>query len=150
MILLNHRCLLECSDISVPNIMMDARPLYPDGYHPVRQNYTPDCLSRVSPLSRTGHPVRYFYIDFGLSTRFAAGTSPYVVGDIGRDRDVPELSDDVPYDAFKVDIFSLGNVYHKEFQQVGADLWPPSYCTLNPASHRSIRMSDSYHPSSTT
>ncbi|KAL7284782.1 hypothetical protein ACG7TL_002089 [Trametes sanguinea] len=43
------------------------------------------------------------------------GASTLVVGDVGRDADVPELSDHVPYDAFKVDIFSLGNVYSKLF-----------------------------------
>ena len=110
---------LTLSDIAVQNIMMDARPLYPEGHHPVRRNYTPDSMHRISALSRADRPVRYYYIDFGLSTHFPPGTSPYVVGDIGRDRDVPELSDDVPYDAFKVDIYSLGNVYDQEFQQVG-------------------------------
>lgn len=98
--------------------MMDARPLYPDEYHPVRRNYTPDARYKITPLTRADHPVRYYYIDFGLSTHFAPGTSSYVVGDIGRDTDVPELSDDVPYDPFKVDIFSLGNVYFKELDQV--------------------------------
>lgn len=105
-------------DISIPNIMMDARPLFPDGYHPVHQNYTRDALYRVSPLPRLQNPVRYYFIDFGLSTRVPPDASSYVVGEIGRDTDVPELSDHVPYDAFKVDIFSLGHVYHKEFEQV--------------------------------
>ncbi|KAI0800216.1 kinase-like domain-containing protein [Fomes fomentarius] len=112
-----HRHRVAHRDISVPNIMMDARPLYPDGYHPVHQNYTRDALYRVSPLSRLQNPVRYYFIDFGLSTRFPPDASSYVVGEIGRDTDVPELSDHVPYDAFKVDIFSMGNVYHKEFEQ---------------------------------
>ena len=109
---------LTLSDIAVQNIMMDARPLYPEGYHPVRQNYTPDGMYTISPLSRTDRPVRYYYIDFGLSVQFAPGAAPYVVGDVGRDTDVPELSDSVPYDAFKVDIFALGNLFYKEFYQV--------------------------------
>ncbi|KAI0806721.1 kinase-like domain-containing protein [Fomes fomentarius] len=104
-------------DISVPNIMMDAQPLYPEGYHPARPDHTPDALYKVTPLSRADHPVRYYYIDFGLSTCFSPGASSYVVGEIGRDTEVPELSDDIPYDAYKVDIFSLGNVYSKEFEQ---------------------------------
>ena len=97
---------------------MDAQALYPEGFHPVRLNYTPDILYRATHFTRAEHPVRYFYIDFGLSTRFAPGASSYVLGDVGRDTDVPELSNDVPYDAFKVDIFSLGNVFSKEFEQV--------------------------------
>ncbi|KAF9807924.1 hypothetical protein IEO21_08019 [Rhodonia placenta] len=66
---------------------------------------------------RIDHPVRYHLIDFGISTRFPVGSSTYVTGLKGRDKDVPELSADVPYDAMKVDIFTLGNLYHKEFVQ---------------------------------
>jgi len=38
-----------------------------------------------------------------------------VLGLAGRDREVPELSDEVPYDPFKVDIFTIGNVLRREF-----------------------------------
>lgn len=41
-----------------------------------------------------------------------------VVGDVGRDAEVPELSWDVPYDPFKADIYALGNLFDKEFEQV--------------------------------
>lgn len=100
--------------------MMDARPLFPGGYHPVQIHYTPDGLYEVSPLTRYEHPVRYYIIDFDLSTRFPPDTPTYVVGDVGRDTEVPELSNDVPYDPFKVDVFSLGNVYFQEFGQVNS------------------------------
>ncbi|KAL7284778.1 hypothetical protein ACG7TL_002085 [Trametes sanguinea] len=112
-----HRHHVAHRDISTPNIMMDAKNLYPTGHHPVRLGYTPDTLYPVSALPRAGRKVRYFYIDFGLSARFPAGASSYVLGKFGRDTEVPELSDDIPYDAFKVDIFSLGNVYSKLFEE---------------------------------
>ncbi|KAI8968722.1 kinase-like protein [Trametes punicea] len=112
-----HRHRVAHRDIAVSNIMMDAKSLYPGGHHPIRLGYTPDSLYPVSALPRAGRDVRYLYIDFGLSERFPEGTSSYVLGDVGRDADVPELSDHVPYDAFKVDIFSLGNVYSKLFEQ---------------------------------
>ncbi len=105
--------------------MMDARPLYPEGHHPVKRNHTPDGMYRISPLSRTDRPVRYYFIDFDLSVRFPDRGSTYVVGDVGRDTEVPELSEDVPYDAFKVDVFALGNLYYKEFYQVSPQI-PPS------------------------
>ncbi|KAJ2978676.1 hypothetical protein NUW54_g11251 [Trametes sanguinea] len=104
-------------DIAMGNIMMDAKSLYPGGHHPVRIGYTPDTLYPVNPLPRAGRNVRYLYIDFGWSQRFPEGASTYVLGDVGRDADVPEASDHVPYDAFKVDIFSLGNVYTKFFER---------------------------------
>ena len=105
-------------DIAVQNIMMDARPLYPEGHHPVKRNHTPDGMYKISPLSRTDRPVRYYYIDYDLSVQFSPGVSAYVVGDVGRDREIPELSDDVPYDAFKVDVFALGKLSYKEFLEV--------------------------------
>ncbi|KAI0365102.1 kinase-like protein [Pilatotrama ljubarskyi] len=112
-----HKHHVAHRDIAVENIMMDAKALYPNGHHPIRLDYSEDGLYPVSALPRAGRKVRYFYIDFGLASHFPPGTSPYVVGDVGRDADVPELSDDVPYDAFKVDIFALGNLYSKEFKQ---------------------------------
>ncbi|KAI0669473.1 kinase-like domain-containing protein [Trametes maxima] len=104
-------------DVAVANIMMDAKPLYPNGHHPIRLGYTPDAMYPVSSLSRADRGVRYFYIDFGLSSQFPKGASSLVIGDVGRNARVPELSDDVPYDAFKVDIFALGDLYSKEFEQ---------------------------------
>ncbi|KAI0323329.1 kinase-like protein [Cubamyces sp. BRFM 1775] len=112
-----HRNRVVHRDIAVENIMMDAHALYPDGHHPVRINYTPDAIYKVTPLPRVEHRMKYYYIDFGLARRFPEGASTYVVGDVGRDTDVPELSSDVPYDAFKVDIFALGNLYFKEFEE---------------------------------
>lgn len=107
---------------------MDAKAMYPDGHHPVRLGYSPDALYRVSPLPRAGRPIRYFYIDFGLSLRFPAGAVPSAGGVVGRDRDVPELSNSVPYDPFKVDVFTLGNLYSKEFEQVQYALVALRFC----------------------
>ena len=98
--------------------MMDGWPLYPGGFHPIRRRFSPDAIEKIKPLSRMDHPVRYFYIDFGLSEHFAPGASSLVVGDVGRDAEVPELSSTVPYDGYKADIYALGNFFYKEFVQV--------------------------------
>ncbi|TDL14170.1 hypothetical protein BD410DRAFT_817220 [Rickenella mellea] len=59
-------------------------------------------------------PVRYYLTDFGISTRFKNPGKPRrVVGIDCQDQDVPELSTDIPYDPFPVDIFTLGNLYQK-------------------------------------
>lgn len=96
--------------------MMDARAIYPQGHHPIRLNYSADALYEVTPLSRIDHPVKYYFIDFELSVHFPEGSSTYVVGKIGRDKEVPEMSSDIPYDAFKADVFAMGNLYDKFIQ----------------------------------
>ena len=98
--------------------MMDGRALYPQGHHPVRLNFTPDALYEVAPLARAGNSVQYYYIDFDLSVRFAEGEPRLVVGDVGREDKVPELSNDVPYDPFKVDIYIIGNLLRKRVYNV--------------------------------
>lgn len=112
--------------------MMDAKPLYPDGHHPVRLEASPDALYDVIPLPRTGRSIRYYYIDFGLSVKFPEGAPSLVVGDVGRDADVPELSPDVPYDAFPVDIYALGNMLFTHFEQVRYVQLPVVRCTDTP------------------
>jgi hypothetical protein len=60
-------------------------------------------------------------VDYGISSYFpAASQRQLVLGLAGRDQDVPELSDDVPYDPFKVDVFTIGGVLHREFQKVSS------------------------------
>ena len=105
-------------DCAAANIMMDGRPLYPQGHHPVCRSLSPDAVYELVPLSRSDHPVRYYFVDYDISSLFPPGVPPLVVGRKGRDKEVPELSDDIPYDAFKVDVFALGNLFHKEFLEV--------------------------------
>ncbi|EIW54128.1 kinase-like protein [Trametes versicolor FP-101664 SS1] len=113
-----HRHRVAHRDIALVNIMMDAKPLYPDGYHPVRLGVSADALYDATPLPRTGRSITYYYIDFGFSVKFPEGSPSLVVGDIGRDAEVPELSHDIPYDAFPVDIYALGNLFFKHFAQL--------------------------------
>ena len=98
--------------------MMDGQPLYPHGHHPERLNYSVDALYEVAPLSRTEHPVRYYYIDFGISVHIPHGEPRLVLGTAGLDQEVPELSDSVPYDPFKVDIYILGHVFEQRLLMV--------------------------------
>ncbi|KAI0722005.1 hypothetical protein C8T65DRAFT_724342 [Cerioporus squamosus] len=60
--------------------------------------------------------IDYYFIDFGISSHFEPDdTNRLVTGTKGLDEDVPELSADVPYDPFKVDIFILGNLFYGLF-----------------------------------
>ncbi|KAI0657805.1 kinase-like domain-containing protein [Cubamyces menziesii] len=104
-------------DIASLNVMMDGRSLYPEGHHPVWRGRSLDAIEDLVPLHRIDRSVKYFYVDFGLSVRFAPDAPTLVVGDVGRDAEVPELSSTVPYDPFKADIYALGNLFDKELAQ---------------------------------
>ena len=88
----------------------------------MRTNYLPDGIFEANPLPRSSCNIRYYYIDFGLSRHFKKGEEPLVLGCTGRDKQIPELSDEVPYDAYRADIFALGNLYYKEFISVDPPL----------------------------
>lgn len=96
---------------------MDATRMFPRGFHPLMTFFLPHDISVPAPMiPRLGVGVKYYFIDYGIASYFPEGTEPQlVVGLAGRDREVPELSDEVPYDPFKVDIFTIGNVLHREF-----------------------------------
>ncbi|KAJ3496304.1 hypothetical protein NLJ89_g10505 [Agrocybe chaxingu] len=111
------------NDCTGNNIMMDARPIFPNRWHPVSETYSPDYASYARSLSRIDHPVRYYFIDFGLSHRFQPGQQHVVMDYGGADHDVPELETAQPYDPFRVDVYTLGNIFMKKFRQkyVGLD-----------------------------
>ncbi|EIW54102.1 uncharacterized protein TRAVEDRAFT_173401 [Trametes versicolor FP-101664 SS1] len=113
---LHSQCVAH-RDIAALNVMMDGRALFPGGHHPASIESSPDLYEDLVPLLRIDNPVRYFYVDFGLSVRFQPGASTHVVGNVGRDAEVPELSSTVPYDAYKADIYALGNLFDKELAQ---------------------------------
>ena len=99
---------------------MDAERLYPLSFHPAMQWKNPVGTGPSYPLARRDCPggVQYYFIDFGLSSKFEDGEPRSVVGGDALDQEVPELSDLIPYDPFPVDIFTLGNIFHKYFLSV--------------------------------
>lgn len=109
------------------NLLMDADAMYPDGFHPVRTSYTRDYSGWATYIPRSVAGVRYYFADFGISVHIPEGESQKTVtGALGRDRDPPELSETVPYDPFKLDIFIIGNLLRQEFYDVTI---PPSVIT---------------------
>jgi len=106
-------------DFCFLNIMMDATPLYPDGFHPAAQQLTIDALDVAKHRQRCDvAEIKYYILDFGLSSRFEDSTQPRLVrGTTIQDHEVPELSDTTPYDPFPVDVFTLGNVFKQKLLQ---------------------------------
>lgn len=100
--------------------MMDASAMYPEGHHPILNEDLPDCSSIAPVLPRAGAGVKYYFTDFGISTEFAAADeTKLVLGSKGLDKSPPELSDTVPYNAFRLDVCILGNLFREKFTQVG-------------------------------
>lgn len=108
-------------DCAYKNVMMDASGLFPKGFHPVLQTSLSDGVTPASVLSRAAatSPIKYYYIDFGISTCFTSDALRRVIGTSGLDREPPELSDTVPYDPFALDVFLIGNLIRRRFCDVG-------------------------------
>ena len=126
--------------------MLDPTKLFPEGYHPGRPNRTPDLLKTVKPLRRsdTKEPVRYYFIDFGISSWFRDERSDdmvetktdsqprtsfqrLVTGRACQDGTVPELQKPEPYDPFPVDIYLLGRVIRNELVNVSPSSTAPVF-----------------------
>ena len=110
------------SDLSDRNIMMVGDALFPKGFHPSQQELLPNAEAQAKPRHRrnVGY-VKYYFIDFGLSSYFEDQDTPRLVtGEDGQDQEVPELNFSRSYDPFKVDIFTLGNVYKRTFLEVSS------------------------------
>ncbi|KDQ20889.1 hypothetical protein BOTBODRAFT_26901 [Botryobasidium botryosum FD-172 SS1] len=127
------------------NIMMDAKDIFPSGFHPQRTYLTPDAShwAPVRPRYQVPFP-KYYFIDFGISTRFLEGESPLVTGTDGQDKTVPEFkANGAPaYDPFPVDIYILGNVYKNDLLSIY-----PSLAFLRPLVDRMTLTEPTERPS---
>ncbi|KAG8927573.1 hypothetical protein FRC03_011492 [Tulasnella sp. 419] len=102
-------------DCAKGNIMMDARRLFPEGWHPMEPVYLPDLRPAGPGLSRTKTGgVRYYFIDFGLASQ---GES-LVLGQDGQER-APELEtgDETHYNPFRLDVYILGKAFEEYMLQ---------------------------------
>ncbi|OCH83827.1 hypothetical protein OBBRIDRAFT_840177 [Obba rivulosa] len=99
------------------NIMMDLKPLYPNLFHPVAQDFNRDYKGQASHHTRTKRPVKYFFIDFGISRKYDVGQeAPLEPPIFGGDKSVPEFQMSIdPVNPFPTDIYYLGNMIREEF-----------------------------------
>lgn len=93
---------------------MDGRALFPDGWHPQSLLTSRDGLGNAGfPSLREVEQLRYYFIDFGISS----WNEDLTVGDAGQER-APELSETIPYNPYKLDVYILGMAYSKFFEAV--------------------------------
>ncbi|KAG1863837.1 hypothetical protein F4604DRAFT_1625791 [Suillus subluteus] len=111
----NHVAHRDCMS---RNIMMDAKDLYVEPYHPVNRRMKRDYSGYARHYTRTQRPPKYYFIDFGLSRQYdAQEDNPLEYPIFGGDKSVPEFqnSADIPLNPFPTDVYYLGNVIRQEF-----------------------------------
>ncbi|KAI0310417.1 hypothetical protein OF83DRAFT_1040175, partial [Amylostereum chailletii] len=112
---------LYLRDCTMFNIMMDASALYTHPPHPVNSRMRRDWTGKISPSRRrTEQPVRYYFVDFGLSHLYEPGNGPPLEFPLkGGDKSAPEhagsFEDRVPCDPFPTDVYYLGNLVREDF-----------------------------------
>ncbi|KAH9850492.1 kinase-like domain-containing protein [Lenzites betulinus] len=108
-----HKLHVAHRDSQLANIMFDPRPMYPRMFHPSDTYRTRDWKGAAKHSTRTAHPVRYYFIDFGLSVKFNLDDGPPRAHPIrGGDKTAPEILhwNGELLDPFPTDIYYLGNM----------------------------------------
>ncbi|KAL4063905.1 hypothetical protein V8B97DRAFT_1989976 [Scleroderma yunnanense] len=103
------------------NIMMDATGLSIDAFHPIFPFMKRDFSGYARFKTRTQQPVKYYFIDFGLSRYYDPSiVRPLEVPIWGGDKEVPEFQkSNEPQDPFATDVFYIGNAIRQDFIDVG-------------------------------
>ncbi|KAH7920626.1 hypothetical protein BV22DRAFT_1020849 [Leucogyrophana mollusca] len=112
----HHVAHRDCMNL---NIMMDAKDLYIDSFHPCQPRMRRDFKGEARHYTRTQRPPRYFFIDFGISRRYdASDTNPLEYPIWGGDKTVPEFQkSNAPCNPFPTDVYYLGNFIREDFLQ---------------------------------
>ncbi|PPQ81781.1 hypothetical protein CVT25_013668 [Psilocybe cyanescens] len=107
------------------NFMMDLTDVIPSSFHHSFDFYQPDGKTRIDFRDRCSvAPVKYYIIDYETSDYFPPNT--LCVGYYGQEKDVPELSNTIPYDPFKLDIYQIGTVVQMFIEEYeGLDFLEP-------------------------
>lgn len=100
--------------------MMDASPMYPNGFHPMARSMDATFARSATYFSRTERPPRYYWTDFDLSIKYDHdGPAHEMEGVQGADGTIPELlRDEYPYDPFAADVYIIGNMIRRYFTHV--------------------------------
>jgi len=112
-----HKHRVAHRDCMNRNIMLDPTHLYPESFHPVATNLNTNCSGDAKHFTRTQRPLKYYFIDFGLSRRYdPSDTNPKEKPIWGGDKEVPEFQNSSELcDPFATDVFYIGNAIKIDF-----------------------------------
>ncbi|KAJ7068030.1 hypothetical protein C8F01DRAFT_587278 [Mycena amicta] len=119
-----HRYNVAHTDVARTNLVWDARPNIPDDGRGSEEHGFLSGLLKKKPETEK----RYYFIDFGLACSFASFEERGLVkGICGQHRNIPELSEDVSYDPFPLDIRQIGEMLKRDYIEVyiGLDFLEP-------------------------
>lgn len=117
-LLFMHRNNVAHRDIAPPNLMMDARPLFDEPFHPFYQTHSIDAKRRIRPRYRRSQKgIRYYYIDLGYAAWFQDTSSPRMVVGMSAREAAPEQIASAPYNPFLADVYQLGAMIHRDLIQ---------------------------------
>ncbi|KAI0358584.1 hypothetical protein OH77DRAFT_1449121 [Trametes cingulata] len=117
-----HELNVAHRDCQHPNIMYDPRPIYPAMFHPRQRTLALNWKDPAKHSTRTDHPVKYYYIDFGLSRKYNPEDGPPREHPIrGGDKTVPEFQNwkGELLDPFPTDVYYLGNMIRMTILEQG-------------------------------
>jgi len=100
--------------------MLDPSGMYPESFHPVVLDRSPDFQKKAVAYSRTERPPRYLLIDLGLARQYDPANGPPLEKPLrGGDKSAPEHQDrDTPCNPFPTDIYYIGNLVREHFAKV--------------------------------
>jgi serine/threonine protein kinase len=101
-------------DCKNDNIMFDAGPMFPEGWHPARESKNAAFTGDAPSITRTEStkPIKYYFIDFGIALRFQDSEPHNARIIMSGDKSVPEfrsITGDETYDPFPTDVYLIGN-----------------------------------------
>ncbi|KZT56493.1 hypothetical protein CALCODRAFT_497398 [Calocera cornea HHB12733] len=122
-------------DIHLGNILLDARAMFPNGFHGPF-NFQPDQRlpeRGIKRLTRLQAPVKYCYIDFGSGFMFLSFEARKGARFNAAALIPPEVlaNREAPFDPFKGDVWALGfSVVEQLRYRSGLDFLEPAFLTM--------------------
>jgi hypothetical protein len=96
--------------------------MYPNGFHPIKNNRSRNFEGAAKVYTRTQRPPVYYLIDFGLSRHYISRDEtdePLR----GGDKSAPEHRSRRRCNPFQTDIYYIGNLVRHEFIEVRTVSW---------------------------
>ncbi|KAJ7153498.1 hypothetical protein C8R43DRAFT_1187259, partial [Mycena crocata] len=113
-----HEQNIAHGDCKYDSFMVDSTSLFSDLPHPLKPSERRDLSGPPQTVkTRTQLPVKYFIIDFNLSTRYSDAGPHLELSGWGGDKTVPEFRTQEQSDPFAVDVYCLGNSIRRYFTE---------------------------------